>query len=198
MTLLGLDFDNTLVKYDRLFYALAIERKLIDKNTPENKIAIRDFLRREGKEEQFTLLQAEVYGKRILEAEAADGMLESLKEISDHGISMVLISHKTKTPYKGPKYDLHEAAWNWLEKNNFFDPNGLNWRKEQVFFEETKNKKIARIIEQGCTHYIDDLEEILEMIPNNVRRIKYGTVSGEGKKKEIIELKNWREVKQYI
>ena len=77
MTLLGLDFDNTLVKYDRLFYALAIERKLIDKNMPENK-AIRDFLRREGKEEQFTLLQAK-YMERILEAEAAVGMLENLK-----------------------------------------------------------------------------------------------------------------------
>ena len=198
MTLLGLDFDNTLVKYDRLFYALAIERELIDKNMPENKIAIRDFLRREGKEEQFTLLQAEVYGKRILEAEAAVGMLENLKKISDNGISMVLISHKTKTPYKGPKYDLHQAAWNWLEKNNFFDPSGLNWSKEQVFFEETKYNKIERIIEQKCTHYIDDLEEILEMIPNKVKKIKYGTVSKEGKNGNIIEMMDWREVTQLI
>ena len=63
MTLLGLDFDNTLVKYDRLFYALAIERKLIDKNMPENKIAIRDFLRREGKEERLRCCKPKYMGK---------------------------------------------------------------------------------------------------------------------------------------
>ena len=44
MTLVGLDFDNTLVRYDRLFYNLALERHLISKDTPMDKIEIRNSL----------------------------------------------------------------------------------------------------------------------------------------------------------
>ena len=65
MTLLGLDFDNTLVRYDKLFHQLAVEKKLIKETFPCDKIAIRNFLRNEGKDENFTLLQGEVYGLRI-------------------------------------------------------------------------------------------------------------------------------------
>ena len=144
MTLLGLDFDNTLVHYDKLFHQLAIEKSLINISIPADKIAIRDYLRGKGQEEQFTLMQGEVYGLKILEAEPAKGMLEALKEIQRRGVKTILISHKTKTPYKGPAYDLHRAAIEWLEKNRFFDPNGLGWSKEEVFFEESKRKKSCK------------------------------------------------------
>ena len=73
MTLLGLDFDNTLVRYDKLFHQLALEKGLIKKSLPTDKTAIRDYLRSQGQDEQFTLLQGEVYGLRILEAEPAKG-----------------------------------------------------------------------------------------------------------------------------
>ena len=36
MTLLGLDFDNTLVHYDELFHQLAVERKLIKDDFEED------------------------------------------------------------------------------------------------------------------------------------------------------------------
>ena len=103
MTLLGLDFDNTLVRYDKLFYQLALERKLIKESLPADKIIIRNHLRSKGQDEDFTLLQGEVYGRRILEAEPAEGMLNALKRLKKDGVQMRLVSHKTKTPYKGPK-----------------------------------------------------------------------------------------------
>jgi len=173
MTLLGLDFDNTLVRYDKLFHQLALEKGLIEESIPADKTSIRDHLRSQGKEEQFTLLQGEVYGLRILEAEPAEGMLKTLSELHQRGISMALVSHKTRTPYKGPAYDLHQAAWSWLEKHGFFAPDGLDWRRDQVFFEESKQKKVARIAAEGCTHYVDDLPEILEMLPLGIRAILY-------------------------
>ena len=116
MTLLGLDFDNTLVRYDKLFHQLALEKGLIEKSLPADKTAIRNYLRSQGQDEQFTLLQGEVYGLRILEAEPAEGMLKALAELHKRGIPMVLVSHKTTTPYKGPAYDLHQAALSWLNK----------------------------------------------------------------------------------
>ena len=120
MKLLGLDFDNTLVHYDNVFYQVALEKKLIDKTIAPFKTAIRDHMRSTGTEEQFTLLQGEVYGLHILKAEPAEGMLEALYELRQQGIPMVLVSHKTRTPYKGPAYDLHQAALSWLEKYEFF------------------------------------------------------------------------------
>ena len=173
MNLLGLDFDNTLVRYDKLFHQLALEKGLIKESLPANKTAIRDYLRSQGQDELFTLLQGEVYGLRILEAEPAQGMLEALGELHERRIHMVLVSHKTRTPYKGPAYDLHQAAWSWLEKHGFFAPDGLGWSRDQVFFEESKQAKVARIEAQGCSHYVDDLPEILQMLPSGIQAIFY-------------------------
>ena len=173
MTILGLDFDNTLVRYDKLFHQLALEKDLIEESIPPNKTAIRDYLRSQGQDEQFTLLQGEVYGLRILEAEPAEGMLNTLGELHQRGIPMVLVSHKTRTPYKGPAYDLHQAGWSWLEKHGFFAGGGLGWSRDQVFFEESKQEKVARIEAEGCTHYVDDLPEILEMLPISIQAILY-------------------------
>ena len=68
MKKIGLDFDNTIVSYDNLFHKIAAEQKLIPRNFPQSKLLIRDYLRKKNKDELFTLIQAEVYGKRILEA----------------------------------------------------------------------------------------------------------------------------------
>ena len=104
MTLLGLDFDNTLVRYDQLFHRLALEKRLIKESLPADKTAIRDYLRSQDQDEHFTLLQGEVYGPRILEAQPAVGMLKALGELHQRGVPMVLVSHKTKTPYKLRKH----------------------------------------------------------------------------------------------
>ena len=192
MTLLGLDFDNTLVRYDKLFHQLALEKGLIEESLPADKIAIRDYLRSQGQDEQFTLLQGEVYGLRILEAEPAEGMLKALGELHQRGIPMVLVSHKTRSPYKGPAYDLHQAAWNWLEKYGFFAPGGFSWDRDQVFFEESKQAKVARIKAQGCSHYVDDLPEILEMLPKSTTKILYDPENNHSKI-QYMKLIHWNQ-----
>ena len=192
MTLLGLDFDNTLVRYDKLFHQLALEKALIEKSLPADKIAIRDYLRSQGQDEQFTMLQGEVYGLRILEAEPAQGMLKALGGLHLHGIPMVLVSHKTRTPYKGPAYDLHQAAWSWLDQHGFFAPDGLDWSRDQVFFEETKQAKVAKIEALGCTHYVDDLPEILEMLPKSTTKILYDPENNHPKS-QYMKLTHWNQ-----
>ena len=198
MTKLGLDFDNTLVCYDKLFHKLALEKGLIDESLPADKTAIRDYLRSQGQDEQFTLLQGEVYGLRILEAEPAEGMLKALGELHQRAIPMVLVSHKTRTPYKGPGYDLHQAAWRWLEKYGFFDPHGLGWSRDQVFFEVSKQAKGKRIAAQKCTHYVDDLPEILEMIPTGIKTILFAPTKEPSKEtlpnKKITILGKWSKI----
>ena len=174
----GLDFDNTLIRYDGLFHALAVEQKLISPELKADKTVIRDHLRAKGRDEDFTLLQGEVYGSRIRGAEAAPGMLSALISLQALGVELVIVSHKTATPFKGPAYDLHAAARDWLNLQGFFSPEGLGWSQEQVFFEPTKERKAQRIIDLGCTHYVDDLPEILAMLPETIKRILYSP-SGE-------------------
>ena len=196
MTLLGLDFDNTLVQYDSLFHSLALEKGLIDETIAADKLEIREYLRSIDKDEEFTLLQGEVYGQQIQRAEASKGMLKALIELKDRGVKMALISHKTKRPYKGPNYDLHRSAMSWLDKNGLTDKGGLGWNEDNIFFEETKEAKIKRIIDLKCTHYVDDLPEILEMVPEKIARIYY--CPKRNRNTRFKQIGHWNELKKWI
>lgn len=171
--LLGLDFDNTLISYDRLFHRLALEKSLVPAETPVNKNAVRDYLRQQDKEDDWTRLQGEVYGSRILEAAPYPGMRQALEKLTARGVPMCIVSHKTRTPYLGEPWDLHAAARSWLAEQRFHAADGLGWPEDKVFFELTKEAKAQRVRALGCTHYVDDLPEILEMLPGTVRKILF-------------------------
>jgi hypothetical protein len=169
----GFDFDNTLICYDRLFRQVALDSALIPEAIPSEKNAVRDYLRRQGKENDWTRLQGEVYGCRILEAEAYPGVYAIIGKIARSNIPMCIVSHKTRTPYLGEPWDLHAAARSWLTLQGFHRSEGLGWREDQVFFELTKEEKAARIVALGCTHFVDDLPEILDMLPDSIHKILF-------------------------
>ncbi|MBI2360879.1 MAG: hypothetical protein HYV04_18575 [Deltaproteobacteria bacterium] len=73
---IGIDFDNTIVCYDQMFHRIALERGLIPASLPATKGHVRDMLRRMGREEEWTEMQGQVYGKRLHEAEPFPGVLE--------------------------------------------------------------------------------------------------------------------------
>ncbi len=173
MRKLGLDFDNTLINYDLIFYETAREFKLIPKDIKKSKNAVRNYLINKNEEKKFTELQGEVYGSKIINAEQSPGMFEALKFIQDKGYELAIVSHKTKNPIIGPKYNLHKSALSWLEKNKFFDKEGLFMNKNNVFFEPTKEEKVKRIEYIGCTHFIDDLPSILNLIKKDIVKIHY-------------------------
>ncbi len=198
MIKLGIDFDNTLITYDALFKKTALEKNLIPVNFPESKHLIRNYLRERNQEKLFTILQGEVYGSRIFEATQSEGMYDSLMRAKNNGIELFIVSHKTKTPYDGPKYNLHNAASNWLEKNLFFEKSGINISRKNVYFEVTKAKKINRIQSLGCTHFIDDLPEILDMINPKIKKILYDPESNYVKKNAYINMGNWSELLNII
>ena len=62
--IIGVDFDNTIVCYDKIFYEVAVNRKIVDSNFSfESKEQVRNHLREQGKETDWTILQGYVYGK---------------------------------------------------------------------------------------------------------------------------------------
>lgn len=157
---IGLDFDNTIVNYDKVFHRVAIEQGVIPPELPANKIIIRDYLRSVDQENIWTEMQGTVYGARMDEAEAYPGVLEFIHRANQAGHILAIVSHKTRHNYLGPKYDLHAAARSWVERylceaGHPFIP------EDRVFFELTKEEKLARIDDFCCDIFIDDLPEIL-------------------------------------
>ena len=191
---LGLDFDNTLISYDQLFHRVALDKDLIPAEIEKQKNAVRDSMRERGIEEEWTRLQGEVYGSRILEAEPYPGMLVTLKQLAGKHIPMCIVSHKTLTPYLGEPWDLHAAARGWLKKQGFLDARGLAWSESQIFFELTKQEKIARILALGCTHYVDDLPEILAMLPAHVERILFSPSQDVQCQPDWKRMSSWQEL----
>ena len=189
--LLGLDFDNTLISYDRLFHQIALEREWIPADLAIEKVAVRNHLRAIGREDDWTLLQGIVYGSRILEAEPYDGMVDTLAQLRMSGVPMRIVSHKTRTPYLGEPCDLHAAARSWLTQQGFHREDGLGWREDQVFFELTKQDKAARIDALGCTHYVDDLPEILEMLPAHMTRILFAPNGAQEVPADWVVMQSW-------
>lgn len=157
---IGLDFDNTIVSYDTLFHKVAVEQALIPADLAVNKLAVRDHLRAVGREDDWTALQGYVYGARMDEALAYDGVCAFACRALERGHELLIVSHKTRHPFLGPQYDLHGAARSWIERH-LARPGGLLVAPERVFFELTKAEKVARIAACQCDVYIDDLPEIL-------------------------------------
>ena len=173
--LLGIDFDNTIVCYDALFHKVAREQGLIPADVPVNKSDVRNYLRRVDNEAAWTEMQGYVYGGRMSEAAPYPGVLEFFRACRAAGIPTSIVSHKTRHPFLGEKYDLHAAATAWLEQQGFFDPAQIGLPRANVFFELTKQAKLDRIGQCGCTHFIDDLPEFLgeSSFPAGTQRILF-------------------------
>lgn len=159
---IGLDFDNTIVSYDALFHTVGVARGLVPKETPVSKLAVRDHLRQVGQEPAWTELQGYVYGACMGEAEAFPGAIEFIRAARAAGAEVFIVSHKTRHPFLGPRYDLHEAAAKWIAAE-LTDGDAPLLAAGRVFFELTEEEKIARISACACDYFVDDLPEILQM-----------------------------------
>ena len=172
---IGIDFDNTLVCYDQLFWTLAHDIGVVDESVAHQKDAVRDHLRKRGLEAVWTNLQGKAYGSRILEASPFPHVLGAISEFRQRGWEVCVISHKTRSPIAGDDYDLHAAARKWLATYKIIDftPHSLN--HSSAFFELTKREKLQKIADVGCDWFIDDLPELLtdSTFPQNVGRILF-------------------------
>lgn len=157
---IGFDFDNTIISYDALFHKVASEQGLVDHTIAVNKLAVRDFLRANNREDVWTEMQGCVYGARMEEAELFPDVIRVIQKLRAAGHTLAIISHRTQYPYRGHQYDLHSAARNWIAAN-LCNKEGPLFSVEHIFFEKTKEDKLARIRDFKCDVFIDDLPEIL-------------------------------------
>jgi|GEM_PF-412109 len=170
---IGLDLDNTLISYDRLFFDSAVERRFVPLDFVGSKRDIRDHVRLlpDG-ESEWQRLQAHVYGPAIAAARAAEGALDFIRLARRRGAEVTIVSHKSTFSNLGASdVNLREAAREWLRANGMLGPEAVP--EANLYFEGTRDEKIARIVALRCTHFVDDLEEVFNdpAWPGDVERL---------------------------
>lgn len=156
--LIGLDFDNTIVCYDKAIAQLAETLPDLPADLPRTKLALRDHLRRSNREPEWTALQGAIYGPGMTFAEPFPKALEVMQTLKDRGHFLCIVSHRSLRPYAGPAYDLHAAARDWVQER--LGCTGLV-QNESAFFYETREQKIGAVCALGCEIFLDDLPEVL-------------------------------------
>ncbi|MBR4664689.1 MAG: HAD family hydrolase, partial [Lentisphaeria bacterium] len=152
--MIGFDFDNTLVCYGELFYSAALSEGYISADFSRSKNAIRDFMNGSGMRDEWTALQGKVYGTMMDQAQLFPGAAECLQDLKSRDIPCCIISHKTRFAKKGPPFDLHEAAREFLRKSSLPIP------PEMIFFCPEREEKIRLIRSLKCDYFVDDLPEV--------------------------------------
>ena len=175
---IGIDFDNTLARYDRVFTRLAQDRGLIEPDAAETKQSIRQRVRRkENGELLWQRLQGEVYGLRMQDAEQFTGEDHFLRRCAaPPAPEIFIVSHKTEFGHFDPtQTNLREAARLWMRDQGFFDPMKYAIPQKHLFFESTQQAKIARIASLQCDVFIDDLIELFSSpsFPSGTKKILF-------------------------
>ncbi len=194
---IGVDFDNTLVSYDDLIYSVALERGLVGNGTGKGKKDIRDAIRRlDDGEIEWQRIQGVVYGPRMHEAKPSDGAEAFLSRCADRGISVYVVSHKTRfAGYDDTRTDLRAAALSWIERQGWFGDSGPGLSWDSVYFESGRREKVERIGQLQCTHFIDDLEETFleDGFPEGVQRILYAPYPTDTVAPGLATVSSWSE-----
>ncbi|MBF0153613.1 MAG: hypothetical protein HQL64_07730 [Magnetococcales bacterium] len=162
--LIGIDFDNTLVTYDHLFAATARAQGWLSTEEPfPGKPTLRATIRSQPNgEHHWQDLQVEVYARRMAEAHLAPGADAFIHLCRTKNVPLCIISHKTRHAVRDPQQtDLRQIAWEWMTQQGFFATDGLGFQTSEVDFAATRTEKLTRLAQRGCTHFIDDLIEVL-------------------------------------
>ena len=161
---IGIDFDNTIICYDKVFAAVARQRGLVPDGWEGLKTDLRDHLRsRAGGELAWQELQGFVYGKGIGGAEIYPGVREFLAACRQAGAKVSIVSHKTRFGHQDPdRIDLRDAARSWLREASLIDAGDAALAIGDVYFEDTLAAKVERLASLKLDVFIDDLVDVFE------------------------------------
>ena len=189
---IGIDLDNTLVCYDRVFARLAGERGLAA-GTAEVKRTLQDAVRRGGSELAWTMLQGEAYGPAMKEAVPFAGAREAIGRWVRRAHRVVVISHKTRFAAAGPPHDLHAHAREWFAR--WFGDLPVT-----LYLEPTRGAKLRRIADEGCDLFVDDLLDVLQAdrFPKRTGRVWFNGDGAGDAPIGVMAAAGWRDVEALV
>jgi len=199
---IGIDFDNTIASYDALFIAALAELNWHDRAALYSKKEIRDQLRlTENGETKWQELQALVYGPRMNEAHVFPGLDIFLSKGRVLAADIFIVSHKTQYAARDVgRIDLRQASLKWLKDKGLLGVGAGTFKRDEIFFEATRDEKIDRIINLECTHFIDDLVEVFEhpKFPPNVEKILFDPYKSSLDIEDVTNLSSWADILYYM
>jgi thiamine kinase-like enzyme len=204
---IGIDLDNTILKYDEVFHFLALEQSWIDRGCIPDKNAVKKGLSEKAEdfnqsENRWQQLQAWAYGSHIEKALVFDGFFGFVRQAQQCGDRLFIVSHKTEFSNFDPSVPLRDAALNTLEQRGFFKPvdeGGLGFEKQDVLFASSLDEKIQKIKELNLTHFIDDLSKVIghRKFPIETKGILFAPLSNQ-ETDGVREFQMWKDIKEYI
>ena len=150
---IGIDLDNTIAIYDSIFSKYA--SILLGVKGCSKKKEVAYFLKKQKRENDWTFLQGEVYGKYMNEASVANHFIERLSSIDLSEAVFEIVSHRSSLPSSGALYNMRNIAYEWIDIN-IAPYTNININKS-VFFFETIEEKIQFISDSNYFSFVDDL-----------------------------------------
>jgi len=200
--IVGLDFDNTIASYDDVMFETAVSRGLVDAATAPIKRLIRDRVRtRPEGEIEWQKLQGLVYGPLMAKATLIEGVQEFIRECRARQWAVYIVSHKTEyAGHDDTRTSLREASLQWMRQHGFFDAAVLGLDASAVLFEDTRAAILRRIETLGCTHFVDDLAEVLcePEFPPGVERILFAPDRALDTTGPIKVVPDWHAMRDYF
>lgn len=160
---IGIDFDNTIACYDQAFLEVAALNNIDISPSLKSKNDIKEnILKQENGQHKWQSVQGKVYGKFINLASLFVGVYEFIYLARERGHKVFIVSHKTEFGHFDEEFvPLRVQAIAWLRGQGLLGGTSTLLKLEDVFFEATQADKVARICQLDCTHFIDDLPEVL-------------------------------------
>ena len=189
---IGIDFDNTIARYDALFQQVSRAKRFVTEDwNGTAKMELRDYLRSQTDGEKTWMeLQGLVYGKYMHGAEMMPGVANFFLSCKVRNHKIYIISHKTEYGHYDPeRISLRREALKWMETKRFFDPEYFSINRKNVYFANTRQEKLKKIAQLKCDWFIDDLPEIFEEILFPADTKKYFLVDiTQGKYRIILQV----------
>lgn len=201
---IGIDFDNTLARYDRVFTKLAQQWGIIKPDETDSKQGVRQLIRlQDNGELLWQRLQGQVYGLRMSEAEQFIGEDQFLRRCAAApDLQLFIVSHKTEFGhFDETRTNLRDAAYLWMRDQGFFDPMTYAIPEHHLFFESTQQDKVARIASLQCDVFIDDLVELFSspFFPRNAKKILFSNAeSAEAMAQVDYMCASWAEIEATV
>jgi len=172
MLRIGIDLDNTIANYQKVFHLAAQEFSLCsDIAANKTKKRIKESAKNNPSDEfLWEKIQGKVYGKYMHKAQVFYGVYEFLNIAKNLGHKTYIISHKTEYGHFDDEcISLRNEALSWLNQKEILP------LVDGVYFESTRKEKIIKIKEMGCEIFIDDLSEVLldHEFPLGVRKFQF-------------------------
>jgi hypothetical protein len=179
---IGIDFDNTIIRYDEVFAAAAQRRGLVPGGWSGLKSELRDYLRTQaGGELAWQGLQGWVYGKGVRDAAIFPGMPDFLAACRRASADVYVVSHKTQYGHQDPdRTDLRVAARNWMQGSGLIGSADSVLSLDRIYFEDTLAAKVDRLASLDLDIFIDDLVDVFEQphFPQRTRAILFASTDG--------------------